>query len=94
MSKQSPERMLISKKISLNGPLRVRKAASIKDKIPVKDSTIYQFQSWEYLVKKQNVRNSEEELLLLLDELTSQGWELIKSQPINLGFYVFKKMLK
>jgi hypothetical protein len=90
MSKQAPQ-VVITKKISFNGPLRV---SSIKNKISVKDSTIYQFQNWEYLVKKQTTGNGEDTLLMWLDELTSEGWELIKSQPVNLGFYIFKKPSK
>lgn len=94
MSKQAPRNMPISKKISFNELPRVKDADSISDKISVKDSTVYQFDNWEYLVKKQTVRSGEDELLLWLDELSNQGWELIKSQPVNLGFYIFKKPSK
>lgn len=88
MTKQAPRNLVISKKISFDGSLR------IKDTVPVKDSAIYQLHNWDYLVKKQTVRNGEDQLFMWLDELTSQGWELIKSQPINLGFYIFKKAAK
>lgn len=88
MAKQDPQNILILKKISFNGSLH------IKDTVSVKDSTVYQFHNWKYLVKKQTVHNGEDNLLILLDELTCQGWELIKSQPVNLGFYIFKKAVK
>lgn len=88
MAKQDPPNLVVSKKILFNGSLH------FKDTVSVKDSTIYQFCNREYLVKKQTIRNGEDELLMWLDELASQGWELIKSQPINLGFYIFKKAAK
>ena len=86
--------MPISRKFSLSGSLLSQRAASIKDKVSVKDSTIYQFQKWDYLVKRKNLRNGEDELLMLLEELAEHGWELINSQPVNLGFYIFKKLSK
>lgn len=60
---------------------------SSQDTVPVKDSAVYQIQKWNFLVKKNQTEN---ELLVWLDELAKQGWELI-SQPVNLGFYIFKK---
>lgn len=68
----------------------VKNTFSIKDTVPVRDSAVYQVQKWKYLVKKQMDKHGENELLVWLDELANQGWELI-SQPVNLGFYIFKK---
>ncbi|HRH40487.1 MAG TPA: hypothetical protein PKY82_02500 [Pyrinomonadaceae bacterium] len=89
MAKQDPQNMPVSRK---NSALSINTFVSFDDTVSVKDSTIYQIQQWEYLVKKQTSRNGADELLMWLDELTGQGWELINSQPANLGFYIFKKL--
>lgn len=91
MAKEDPQNMPVLRKICLDGSLSINSFASFDDTVSVKDSTIYQIQQWKILVKKQTNRNSIDELLIWLDELASQGWELINSQPANLGFYIFKK---
>jgi hypothetical protein len=63
---------------------------SNQDTVSVKDSAIYQIQKWNYLVKKQIGKRSENMLPVWLDELANQGWELV-SQSVTLGFYIFKK---
>lgn len=88
MNEKAPQNILIQKKISLKGSLL------IKDTVPVKDSKIYRNSKWQYLVKKQIIRNVEEELLMWLDELADEGWELISSQPSHLGLYIFKRPAK
>ncbi len=66
---------------------------TLKDTVQAKDSTVYQFQKWEYLVKKETP-SSKDNLLMWFDELASQGWEIINGQQANLGFYIFKKPSK
>jgi hypothetical protein len=88
MAEKSPENVLIEKKISFSGPLVKN------DKVSVKDSTIYRIPKWQFLVKKQTLRNIEKELLLWLDELADEGWQLISSQPSHLGLYIFKRPVK
>lgn len=81
MTQQSPQNLSI---------VSVKNSFSIEDTVWVRDSAVYQVQKWKYLVKKQMVNSGENELLVWLDELANQGWELI-SQSVNLGFYIFKK---
>ncbi|HRH43752.1 MAG TPA: hypothetical protein PKY82_19125 [Pyrinomonadaceae bacterium] len=69
------------------------KAYSIDDNVSVKDSAVYQFQQTKYLVRKQNGNFGDSELLMWLDKLANQGWELI-SFSVNLGFYIFKKAVQ
>ncbi len=90
MINQAPQNIQIPVTISLDG-LPIKSTISIEDTVSVKDSAVYQFQKWKYLVKKQTVGNGKDELLMWLDQLAGQGWELISSQPANLGFYIFKK---
>jgi len=93
MATKDPQTMPIQEMISLDETLVVKPAISIEDTVPVKDSTVYRFQKWEYLVKKQ-LKSGKDDLLNWLDELTGQGWELISGQPVNPGFYIFKKPLQ
>jgi hypothetical protein len=62
---------------------------SIEDTVSVKDSTVYQYQKWKYLVKKQIGNRDENVLPVWLDDLIGQGWELV-SQSVSLGIYIFK----
>lgn len=76
--------------ISIFNSSQSLKVYTIKDTVSVQDSTVYQIQQTKYLVKKQKNKNCNDEFLTWLDELAKEGWELI-TQPINLGFYIFKK---
>jgi hypothetical protein len=91
MAKADPRIMPNQAAISLNGQLSVK--GSIEDTVAVKDSTIYRIQKCEYLVKK-GTGYGADDLLMWLDELSNQGWELINKHPMNLGFYIFKKPAK
>jgi hypothetical protein len=90
MINKDPQNKQIPVTISLDG-LPANRTTSIEDTVSVKDSAVYQFQKWKYLVKKQTVGSGKDELLMWFDQLAGQGWELINSQPANLGFYIFKK---
>ncbi len=91
MINKAPQNIQIPEMTALDG-LTAKRPTSIEDTVSVKDSAVYQFQKWEYLVKKQTVGSGKDELLMWFDQLAGQGWELLNSQPANLGFYIFKKI--
>jgi hypothetical protein len=66
---------------------------SIEDTVSVKDSAVYQYQKWKYLVKKQIGNSGENVLPVWLDDLIGQGWELV-SQSVIMGLYIFKKPVR
>jgi hypothetical protein len=94
MAKQNPQSMPTQGTISLEQPFLFKSVISVEDTVPVKDSTIYKIQKWEYLVKKQTGNSDESQILMLLDELATDGWELINRQPANHVYYIFKKLSK
>ena len=94
MAKENPRNMPIQGIISLEQPFPFKNVISIEDTVPVKDSTIYKIQKWEFLVKKQSSVSNESEILMWLDELATEGWELINRQPANHVYYIFKKLSK
>lgn len=89
MINEAPQNIHTPESIVFNEPLPSN--GTIKDTVSVKDSSIYKFQKWEYLVKKQTI-SGKDDLLLWFDELADQGWEIVNSQRDNLGFYIFKKI--
>lgn len=85
MIKEAPQKANLDEQLS--------NIDKIEDTVSVKDSSIYQIQKWEYLVKKQTT-SGQNNLVMWFDELANQGWEIINRNQANLGFYIFKKPAK